>query len=270
MKPSLKNYQPANSALPPSPAHARIYPGSVAVVNDLAECSRFLINDDRHALWIPYGTHPHPAGLQIFDEQSAAILSSQLVSARNAGQRVAIYRGHPDVKGRRDTNPSAPALGWVDEIEVTKRGGRLRVTWNELGERALRQKEFRAYSPHWNCRPVAGGIQPAQLISIGLTNHPRIPVPALANDRTMNTAATAPRRLSETLDRAGNPKTSFRQAVAAQIREENALLETVRRICAELKRKRGTAHLPNTLDEWDSAFAMTRSRHPELFNQINQ
>ena len=132
------------------------------------------------SLFIPFGKYQHPLGLQLFDKASAEILQA----ACNDLGEFPIYKGHPDVPGRPDSNPAAPAIGWCGNITIENDGARFAAKWNEIGQLSIANCEFKFYSPHWDLRRVAGGIQPVRMKSIGLTNNPRIPVPAIANDDT--------------------------------------------------------------------------------------
>ena len=141
-------------------------------------------------MFIPYGEYQHAVGLQKFTKQSAEAMVTAFNSAGGLLKRlftkpgVPIYPGHPDIAGRPDYNPAAPALGWVESIVAGNDGMTLGVKWNADGEKAVTGAQFRFYSPVWQMKRVAGGVEPVKLQSVGLTNNPRIPVPALANDDT--------------------------------------------------------------------------------------
>lgn len=141
-------------------------------------------------LFVPYGNYAHAQGLQLFNKESATLMAGVFNSLGSKLGRlfsrpgVPVYRGHPDVPNRPDSNPSAPAIGWIEGITPENDGAYFEVKWNEDGQKAVSSAQFRFYSPHWGCRKVKGGIQPVQLLSVGLTNNPRIPVPAIANDES--------------------------------------------------------------------------------------
>jgi len=165
--------------------------GEIAAANALGGEAIFDVQQgDR--LFVPYGRYQHPKGLQIFDRESAEamIRAFNSVGAKIGrfltGAGAPVYAGHPDVPGRADSNPAAPALGWIEGITAENDGASFAVKWNADGTNAVANAHYRFYSAHWNCRPVKGGIQPVQLLSIGLTNNPRIPVPAIANDDSTN------------------------------------------------------------------------------------
>ncbi len=159
----------------------------VTIANDRATGSPFVISQ-ANSLFLPFGNFPHKAGLQKLDGESAAFLRANfgkvdITAKRPVDVGVPIYFGHPDCLGRPDTNPAAPAMGWVREIQTEATGISLLTKWSPEGLAAIQNASFRFYSPNWELRRVAGGLQPVRLISVGLTNSPGIPVPAIANDR---------------------------------------------------------------------------------------
>jgi phage I-like protein len=205
----------------------------------------------QESLFIPYGNYPHKVGLQKFDAASGA----QLVTAFNSiigkisrifSPGVPIYRGHPDVPGRPDSDPSAPAVGWVDGITAENDGVRLGVKWNADGMEDIERARFRFYSPNWALRAVSGGLQPVRLLSVGLTNNPRIPVPAIANDETTTKENTTmiPQWIIDMLMAAGlieagasedSIKTGMEKACAAINRLQTA--EMLEREAGELRQR---------------------------------
>lgn len=142
------------------------------IENDAA--SPFVVQQG-NALLIPYGKYAHPEGLQIVDRAAGEEMRANF-------KKAPIYPGHPDVPNRPDSNPSAPAVGWIDGITLANEGLYLPCRWNAEGAAAIRNAAYRFYSPFWECKKVAGGIRPVFLRSLGLTNNPRFEVPAIAND----------------------------------------------------------------------------------------
>jgi phage I-like protein len=141
------------------------------------------------SLFVPFGEYPHTVGLQIFNAESGTLLEQAFNSLPAKLSRIftpgaPVYFGHPDVPGRPDSDPAAPACGWINSVSCENDGVRFGVKWGESGQRAIANAEFRFYSPNWLLRKVKGGIQPVKLLSMGLTNNPRIPVPAIANDNS--------------------------------------------------------------------------------------
>lgn len=159
----------------------------ITVENSTSGEAIFAVQQDGK-LFVPYGQYPHAKGLQYFNKEAADLMAGVFNSMGSKIGRlfnragVPVYRGHPDVPGRADSNPAAPAVGWIEGITAENDGAYFDVKWNEDGQKAVSSAQFRFYSPHWDCRKVKGGIQPVRLKSMGLTNNPRIPVPAIAND----------------------------------------------------------------------------------------
>jgi hypothetical protein len=137
---------------------------------------------------VPYGEFPHKVGLQIFDRTAA----EEIVKAHNSamsrlarwatgnGTSYPVYVGHPDLAGSKDTDKRA--YGWIENMAVTDDGLHMSVKWSEAGRDLVENAHFKFYSPLWWTKKVKGGIRPIALKSMGLTNDPNIPVPALANE----------------------------------------------------------------------------------------
>jgi hypothetical protein len=163
--------------------------GLVSSANDLSIANAiggsdavFEVQQDG-SFFVPFGKYSHEKGLQIFDKAAAEALQAAANSLLTKAAGIPIYAGHPDVKGRPDSNPAAPAYGWIDGIEIENDGAKFLHRLNKRGQEAVANADFRFYSPHWLLKKVAGGLSPVRLLSMGLTNNPRIPVPAIANDQ---------------------------------------------------------------------------------------
>lgn len=127
------------------------------------------------------------AGIQFFGKADAKKMVAQFNSVRSkigrAFRGLPIFIGHPDVD--RETYPDDRRRGKVVELQVRNGGLYARAAWNSLGAENLKE-EFWAYpSPLWIGPEVPGGFHPHRLLSIGLTNTPRIaesaPLTAVAN-----------------------------------------------------------------------------------------
>jgi hypothetical protein len=135
---------------------------------------------------VPFGKYPHKQGLQLFDRAAA----EEIVAAHNStlskitrfvtGGSYPIYVGHPDLPGSKDADKRA--YGWIENMRVTDDGLHLAAKWSDAGRELVENAHFKFYSPLWWTRKVKGGIRPVALKSMGLTNDPNIPVPALANE----------------------------------------------------------------------------------------
>lgn len=215
----------------------------------------FRLNDDGQ-FFVPFGDHRHVKGLQRFDRESAEELQSAANSITGRLLGIPIYAGHPDVKGREDTNPAAPAFGWIDldGIQIENDGVRFRPKWNKRGKEAVENAEFRFYSPHWLNRKVGQVLRPVRLLSFGLTNRPNIPVPALANDdETRPDQPTTENDMTkEQLQKLGLAEDAtpeqIAERLAALVKAENDLAETTTKLTTvenDLKSKEAEINTAN-------------------------
>ena len=143
---------------------------------------------------VPFGEFPHKQGLQLFDRPAA----EGIVAAHNSalskivrhfgGGSYPVYVGHPDLPGSKDADKRA--YGWIENLTVAENGLHLSVKWSEAGRELVENAHFKFYSPLWWTKKVKGGIRPVALKSMGLTNDPNIPVPALANEADEENAET--------------------------------------------------------------------------------
>lgn len=156
----------------------------IAIANALGDSTAVFEVQQADSFFIPYGEYQHDKGKQVFNKESALLMQSAANGLLSKAAGIPIYAGHPDVPGRPDSNPAAPAFGWIDNIEVRDDGALFTHRLNKRGQESIENAEFRFYSPYWLLRKIAGGaLQPTRLLSMGLTNNPRIPVPAIANDQ---------------------------------------------------------------------------------------
>ncbi len=147
------------------------------------------------SMFVPYGDFAHREGMQRFDREAAERMGEDLrgifsqirrVVRDGIARRAPIYIGHPDVPGRGAEFPDKRAYGWVTAVAAENDGMRLSIKWTSEGDRLVRDGHFAFYSPYWEADEVGAGrsrvLRPMKLISVGLTNNPNIPVPALANE----------------------------------------------------------------------------------------
>lgn len=139
--------------------------------------------------FVPYGTYRHREGMQHFDRAAA----DEMVAAHNSlvskfkaivtgnAKSYPVYLGHPDLPGTKDTDKKA--YGWIDDIQPREDGVFFPCRWSDPGRELIENAHYRFYSPVWWTRKMpTGGIRPVIFKSMGLTNEPNIPVPALANE----------------------------------------------------------------------------------------
>lgn len=151
-------------------------------------------------LFVPYGEYPHSAGMQVVDRAAGEAMRAQMHSilgwARKMFVGYPVFLGHPDHPNaeRRKEFPDKRAYGWVKDIEVANDGIVFVVKYNGLGAALVQDGQVGYHSPYWRMQPLGKNTagkswaRPVSLISIGLTNSPNIPVPAIiaANSQTEN------------------------------------------------------------------------------------
>lgn len=148
---------------------------------------------DSEESWIqiaPLGDFPHALGLQRVDRKAVEAMANHFNSLRtklaNRFGGVPFYVGHPDVPGIGKEYPDKRAYGWVREVEARGDGLYGRVKWSEPGRAMLANAHYKFFSPFWNAESaVEGGkkiLRPVELLSVGLTNQPNLPVNPLANE----------------------------------------------------------------------------------------
>jgi phage I-like protein len=135
----------------------------------------------------PYGAFPHQAGLQYFDQSDAQKLVANFKSLtarllrRFAG--LPWYEGHPDTSPK--DYPNKRAYGWIDDVQARDDGLYGHVKWTRAGDELIREGHYKFFSPVWHVVPAnIGGkrvLRPDELISVGFTNMPNMPVLPLSN-----------------------------------------------------------------------------------------
>lgn len=142
-----------------------------------------------------YGEHRHERGLQRFHIQQARQLANDFHSLRSRLARkflgCPIYIGHPDDPawqarpGHNDTR----AYAWIIDMEAREDGLYVLPRWSNAGHALLANTHYRFLSPRWQMRYLDRArriLEPVRLLSIGLTNQPNIPGPAISNQRIEN------------------------------------------------------------------------------------
>ncbi len=159
---------------------------------DLAAANEFKPDGDGWFQVSPYGNFPHPKGIQSFHKEDAEKLVNAFNSMTNLGTRafgLPFYRGHPDAD--RQNFPDDRAYGRIKEMRVGANGLEARAAFNAKGKELIEGGEYHGHSPYWKFTQdpnKRGVIRPVELISIGFTNQPNIPVKPItaANDESMN------------------------------------------------------------------------------------
>lgn len=126
----------------------------------------------------PFGTYSgsRPDRPQHFTETEANSMVQEFTSLRGKLGRlfrgVPIYIGHPDKDPVTYTDHRR--LGRFSALEVRPDGLYGEPEWNALGEENLREGYWVYPSPRWDAPVGRATFRPDRLISVGLTNMPRI------------------------------------------------------------------------------------------------
>ena len=123
----------------------------------------------------PYGDFPGPRKTQHFGRAEADKIVAQFNSTFSKLGRM--FRGTPIFNGHPDADPERfrddRRIGKVTALEAREDGLWAKPEWNSLGKENIEQG-YRIYpSPYWDA-PRAKEFRPDRLISVGLTNTPRI------------------------------------------------------------------------------------------------
>lgn len=142
--------------------------------------------------WIqisPLGDFPHAKGIQRVDTKAVQAMANHFTSLRSKLSRrfggLPFFVGHPDVAGLANEYPDNKAYGWIMEVEARADGLWGKTKWSEAGKQMLANAHYKFFSPHWNAEAATENgkriLRPVELVSVGLTNKPNLPVNPLAN-----------------------------------------------------------------------------------------
>jgi hypothetical protein len=127
----------------------------------------------------PYGVFPglRPGRPQYFGEPQARLIVGEFNSV--LGRLGRLFRGVPIYRGHPDVDPTIwqddRRLGKIAALQARPDGLWAQAEWNSLGQENQREGYWIYPSPRWDA-PVGGNrFEPDRLISVGLTNTPRIP-----------------------------------------------------------------------------------------------
>lgn len=118
-----------------------------------------------------------PGRDQYFYEAESNAIVNEFNSMR--GRLGRMFRGAPIFIGHPDENPDLYTdhrrLGKILKLETRNDGLWAEVEWNSLGQENIREGYWVYPSPRWDAPAQRNEFRPDRLISIGLTNRPRIP-----------------------------------------------------------------------------------------------
>lgn len=158
----------------------------------------------RKVMLAPYGDWPNSRGLQRFQKPDAEEIVKEFSNVVNKLLNPASWLGlpwyeghpdHPDFRGKPG-HTRATAVGRIKSLEAGDDGLYANVKFNEDGERLISNESYHGHSVNWfltRDKNAANAFRPFRLKSVGFTNEPNIPVPAvtLANAGTHEGAIKA-------------------------------------------------------------------------------
>ncbi len=151
---------------------------AVANALDPAEAIDFSDDADGWFKIAPYGEFrgKTPGRQQLVSIENARLMESEFNSALGRLGRlfrgVPIYHGHPDVDP--EMWPDDRRIGKVTKLDARADGLWGFAEWNSVGKENKAEGWWIFPSPRWDAPPGQSKFSPDRLISIGLTNTPRI------------------------------------------------------------------------------------------------
>lgn len=129
-------------------------------------------------IWVqiaPFGTFEKDGIAQRCDREAFEQLIAAF-EARPEGQREVLV----DYDHEAETGGSTEAAAWISALKLDPEKGLLALfTFTDKGAQAVMQRRLRYVSACWNV--AAEDARPFELLSVGLTNKPNLPVAAVLN-----------------------------------------------------------------------------------------
>lgn len=145
----------------------------------------------------PIGEFDHREGLQRIDATAVKRMensfNSLLGKLKNRFVGVPFYEGHPDVPHLANIYPDKRAHGWIKAMQARVNnppqatdGLYAQVEWTPTGKTFLENGNYKFLSSHFEAEQIGFErgrkvYRPTQVLSVGLTNYPNIPVNPLHN-----------------------------------------------------------------------------------------
>lgn len=145
--------------------------------------------------WImlaPYGDFKNVRGMQRLTREDAQDMCNEFKSVLNLPARalgLPVFKGHPDHEHFKERDRDLAAYGRVKGLEARPDGLFANVKWSEDGRKLIDGEMFSHPSVNWSMvKRQDGSWKPVRINSVGLTNNPQIPVPAItmANEENFN------------------------------------------------------------------------------------
>lgn len=134
----------------------------------------------------PYGTFEHPEGLQSISSADAknCIRKTRTWQFRLGLKKIPVYLGHPDDPLFKNEHSDTRIYGYVKNLCADKDGLWVFVKLTKNGRTFLSKSPQQYLSPRWVlCKTEhETAYHPERLLSVGLTQHPNLPVQPIVFD----------------------------------------------------------------------------------------
>ena len=132
----------------------------------------------------PYGTFEHPEGLQSISSADAqrCIRQTRTWRFRLGLKKIPVYLGHPDDPLFKSEHSDLRIYGYVKNLCADKDGLWVSVKFTKDGRTFLSKSPQHYLSPRWVLCKTENqtAYHPERLLSVGLTQHPNLPVQPIA------------------------------------------------------------------------------------------
>ena len=177
---AFAGFTASGNALANATAEASYRETAIANALDPSDAIDFSETADGWFKIAPYGVFRGrtPNRMQHISQENAKLMegefNSLLGKLGRAFRGIPIYHGHPDVDPEIWTDDRR--IGKVTKLEARADGLWGYAEWNSIGEENKREGWWIYPIPRWDSPPGQARFTPDRLISIGLTNTPRIEV----------------------------------------------------------------------------------------------
>ena len=134
----------------------------------------------------PYGIFEHPEGLQSISSADAqrCIRQTRTWRFRLGLKKIPVYLGHPDDPLFKSEHSDPRIYGYVKNLRADKDGLWVFVKFTKDGRSFLSKSPGQYLSPRWVlCKTEhQTAYHPERLLSVGLTQHPNLPVQPIVFD----------------------------------------------------------------------------------------
>lgn len=140
--------------------------------------------------WIqlsPYGTFDHPEGKQVVSlkDGECCTQNTETLLFRLKLKKIPVYIGHPDdpLFQTLPEHMNTQVYGHVTAMRSDKAGIWVKIRWTKEGQELVDNGVYTYLSPRWLSEKGSdGGYHPIRLLSVGLTEHPNLPVKPIQAD----------------------------------------------------------------------------------------